>query len=692
MYKGIKKFLLTVALACVSVNVFAAENTFFIAPDEQVVSLKLEEKKAWIDGKKYTLPVSPKMIENRLYLPYKFILQNVLDAQGEWNADTKQATIRKNDVSMVLEAGSKNLYYNDSIQQLPAFPRRVSGYLMIPASILSDYFDVEVDYNKQTKVITLKQVQDLSKPVVGTRPTADFIFEKDSYIAGQTIGVIDQSCDKDGEMIVEKQWQINNDKQNRAKRLDDIFHTPKEGKYYVSLRVKDASRNWSEWTTKEIVIKPNEVPIVDTLTLKKESVAQGEEIKLDYTYKNEDWEQMEEEIWTYECLENGENSKIEGKPEVLFYPGKFRITLQLKDAYGNISEPKEIMLHVTQEIKQSELDYKFKEGKIGARIDNLKQFNFHQYTEVKPKKVVDAGTKLLMSNSPESVSQKGILYQDTIKGEGRILYHHKNTATDGVDTRRLVIVIENTTTTPVTVVKRGQGTKGPVSDVLYVGQQALQDYFMKDYEQQFVLKPAQKKYIYDTKNRRFSNGDTVSGILDMYCSDTVKVTIAMVGKNTKITDINKLPFLPKDGIHTRGSFENADRYYEFSVDKTGPVKLLLGLSKDEKEKWLEGYDVLTGEKVVNKGNYGMLYKLRITPEETTGVLINPRGTLYKGFIKWTGGKVYEMPSKGVIRGSQQAIVAGVLKEEKQYEVSYMLPSGSSAPVLFCFIPETYWND
>ena len=38
----------------------------------------------------------------------------------------------------------------------------------------------------------------------------------------------------------------------------------------------------------------------------------------------------------------------------------------------------------------------------------------------------DDDTTLLFSDSPETVEQDGILYQDTVKGDTRLLYYHLN--------------------------------------------------------------------------------------------------------------------------------------------------------------------------------------------------------------------------------------------------------------------------
>ena len=47
------------------------------------------------------------------------------------------------------------------------------------------------------------------------------------------------------------------------------------------------------------------------------------------------------------------------------------------------------------------------------------------YQELRAK-VKAEGPKLLFSDSPEMVYETGILYRDTLQGEGRLFFHHVN--------------------------------------------------------------------------------------------------------------------------------------------------------------------------------------------------------------------------------------------------------------------------
>ena len=52
----------------------------------------------------------------------------------------------------------------------------------------------------------------------------------------------------------------------------------------------------------------------------------------------------------------------------------------------------------------------------------------------------DDDTTLLFSDSPETVEQDGILYQDTVKGDTRLLYYHLNGMKED---KKIAVVIQN---------------------------------------------------------------------------------------------------------------------------------------------------------------------------------------------------------------------------------------------------------
>ncbi len=706
MNRKIISIIMALSVACYPASILKAdevlikevtsekqESLFTIEPDIKSIRLKVDSRTAMVNQRKDTLNAAPVIINGKLYVPYKFVLQELFDSNGRYDAKNKTLSISQYKKTLVLYEGKKKALINGQTINIDTPPIVKKGILLVPIKLISDTFNISFSFDSKTNTVWLTLREDLTQPVIGTRPTAKFSFERAEYIAGEMIIVQDQSFDVDGDTIVERQWQVNDDKSSRTWDIESFLKTPPPGVNYISLRVKDSRRNWSEWHTQRITVQPNKAPVITSLTIDKDQLAQGEKIELHYAYENEEWETIAEEQWSYRYAgeKNILKESITGKPHALFYPGAFIIELQLKDAYGNISEKKEIPIHITEQVKQTELDYKFKEGNVGTVIDNFHNFNYSEYALVDNYTVTNTGAKLLMSNSPESVREKGILYKDVIQGSGRILYHHRNMIEDPSENKRLVIIMENKNPFSTIVTKRREGTKGPTSDILFAGSQLLVDFLKKDFYDEYTLGPNEKKYLFDSAKKQWNKGDTVSGMIELYCNEEVHFTIAMVGQDTQLADVETLPILKRDGIHSRGSFENADRYYTLNLDNDKPYKIMLGKPANDMEDWLQGYDALTGEKVMNKGNYGMVYWMRLHVKEDTGILFNLRSNIFKGAVGFTNGGSYEMPYRGLVKNVQQGYVAGVAKEGKITEMLYVLPNGSAAPILFCFIPKSQWN-
>lgn len=656
--------------------------------------LKLNVAKAWINGIENPLSAPPKVINGRTYLPLRFTIDELVEGAVDWNKDTNTATITKGSTVVIVQVSNTEVLVNGEkvIVETPAIME--NGFTYLPVRVMADLFGIQTEYDEKEK--TIKLIKSLSDDgsfggATNRAPVADFTFSQDSYVAGQIVESIDTSYDEDGDLIVEKEWMINNNPKLKTAKLETMFKTPTAGFYTISLRVKDIKGAWSEWYTKEIWIQPNEKPVVTSLETSKEAYAGGEELAFTYTYENEEWEAIKSERWTYRHISEPESKAVVDKPKYIFDEGQYIITLQLEDAYGNLGDKKEVLVNITSESRISEYEYRFKNGTIGDVIDNFKNFNYQQYKEIMATSTIMGDGTLIMSDSPELVKANGILYKETAEGQGRLMFHHINDFADeenAIEAKKLVIIAENTTDKPVTLVIRNKSIKGPSSDILYVGQQALYEYFQSSQRNEYELKPGEKIYLHDSSNKKWNRGDCISGQMDFYTTGQVTFTFAALGKDAQMEDVLGLPTLDLD-IHPRGTFYSTDIYHTVVLEDTEPVKLVIGKGSDE---WLIGKDGITGEERLNRGNFGVIYHIKVTAMEDTGVILNPRGGIFRGAVRWNETSSYLAPAKGYFSGnSSKAVMIGVIKKGETKVIEYVLPNGSAAPVLIGFIPESSWG-
>ena len=654
---------------------------------EERIILTLDQKDALVNGVPYTLNAPPIAIEGRTYLPLRFIGEQVLHAQLDWQPENETITISKDGKQIIVVVGKNIALVNGEEIELDAPPIVKEGSTLLPVRFISEQFNIISSYDKVTKEITLVG----PSKGTNTKPIASFNFSESTYVAGQVVSAISASYDPDGHKLIDKLWCIVGEKTITNKELSNMFRTPRTGTYTIGLQVQDEYGLWSDWTYQDITILPNQAPTITYLGTEKKEYAQGEELVFQYLYENEEWETIINQKWTYRKEGEDRSKAILGKPEALFTEGTYIIGLELDDAYGNRSQIVESNIHITDEVLKQELAFRFTEGNIGDIIDNYQGFNYREYQDVKlSSKTTVAGT-MIMSDSPEVVMREGILYRDSIQGTGRILIHHINSFSDTSTmdgNKRLVMVAENKTNEVATITLTNKTIKGPVDDILLLGQKVLNEYLVGSAPETMTLMPGEKKYIYDSKTK-WIKGSCIAGLMDVETTGQVMFTMAAVSQESTLDTMDGMELLLKQ-VHPRGTFDTIAINYSIILDGSIPEKMLIGIGQEE---WIKGYDAITNEVTYSTGNFGMSYYITITAKEDTGIILNPRADMFRGAIEWQGVGVYNIPKIGnIYSNTAKAVSLGTINAGETKTIEYMLPNGSSAPVLLGFIPKSYWNN
>ena len=290
-----------------------------------------------------------------------------------------------------------------------------------------------------------------------------------------------------------------------------------------------------------------------------------------------------------------------------------------------------------------------------------------------------------MSDSPEEVQGFGILYRDSINGKGRILIHHINQM-DTTEKQRLALVVENPTTSPITVKLMNKSIKGPANDILRVGQICLNEYLSGTIPAEtIVLKPGEKKYIYD---KNWTVNSCISAHIDVETDGEAKFTVANLSAADTLDTLDSLYYYQPDGVHYSGTYDKIGINYKLNLSGTEAEKLSLGVANSG--EWVVGYDERVPGTIENTGNFGVSYYITVTAQEDMGVILNNRGGMFQGAVKWNN-TVYNMPGKGVFSGTTtKAVVLGTIKKGETVTIEYLLPNGSAAPTLIGFIPKSQW--
>ena len=648
----------------------------------------LNSKKYYKNGNAYTSTARAISFNEKNYIPIRLAVDTVLAGELTFDPSTGTMVVIKDDVTLQMTVSSQKAYLNGTAISISACPISKDGTTYIPVTVLRDYFDYKVSYDSKQKSIKIVG----KDKGVNAEPVAQFKFAQNTYTAGQIVKAVNMSYDPDNHHFKDKLWCVINSNQEIVtdRELNKIFKLPKAGTYRIGLKVQDQYGLWSKWTYKEITILPNKAPQIAYLGTKKNAYAQGEKVEYQFYYENEEWEEITNEKWTYRRLGEESSKAMLGKPSELFEEGDYIITLELTDSYGNRSEICETTVHITDEALSTELRYRFTKGNVGDIIDNYKDFNYRDYADASIYHSSLIPGTMMMSDSPEEVYQEGILYQDHIDGTGRLLLHHINNFSDysvAFGEKRLVLVAENKTDKPITVTLGNKTIRGPVEDILHLGQKVLYDYLAGTKDEVITLKPGEKKYIYDS-GKKWKQNTCISGLMDVTTTGKVTFTTAAVSSGSTLNTMGKLEYLTQN-IHPRGTFEGVGIKYKLNLSSTKPTKIVLGNGQDE---WVKGYDALTYNVAYNKGNYGVTYYITMTASEDTGIILNPRANVFRGAVKWVGEGVYNAPNIGTIfNNTYKAVSLGTIKAGETKTLEYMLPNGSAAPIVLAFIPESYWD-
>ncbi|NLO89406.1 MAG: hypothetical protein GX088_03645 [Clostridia bacterium] len=656
-----------------------------VTPAPQRVELTVGSNAVIIDGKQMNIDVAPEVFNGTTLLPMRFVCQDILAAGVDWSDQDKKVTVKKGELLIELWVNNKTAFVDGKEYSLNQPPLIRNSRVLVPLRFLSESTGLTVDYEHLSKKITITRSQE---GTVNNAPNAYFEFVDAEVRAGQAVRVNDLSWDPEGDAIVAWEWEVVNDKgeRKRVASLDEYFPVRTPGTYLVRLRVKDSNENWSQLYEKNLEVKPNQPPVIKEFEAGAKRIPQGTPLNFTYKVEDEPWDSIVEERWVYRWKDyTGKTIEVVGKPRALFGDQTYEVALKVKDSFNNWSNEAVIVLESTKEKGKSEYEFKFSDPVSGEFFINPDNIHYNSLPEAAVE-VEYGGPVLILSNSPETVKSPGILYQDRVKGKVRIYYHHKN----GTGKRcTFAVWVKNLGDSNEVVKINNLALAGPTTDEMFLGQRVAYQYLNSPGGSSVILNRGGVAAINTGQyGKAIANGEIISGMIELECSEQLEITLAMIELGQDYYSAHVV--LSPDGIHARGTFEDGDVIIMATLKGSEPEKITLGRDISV-EGFIKGRDALTGEEVVNKGNYGVLYKITVKSPTETGVIFNPRGTIFRGAAADSQGQAYLLPATGFIRGNFfVGAVMGVIPAQKEKTFLYTPPGGSDTPALIVLIPKPYW--
>ncbi|RXZ76592.1 copper amine oxidase N-terminal domain-containing protein [Paenibacillaceae bacterium] len=584
------------------------------------------------------------------YAPFSSIAK-VYGFKVAYEAKTKESIARNEELEIRFKPDSANIKVNGKIVKSSGAVFIQNGYMMIPLRTWADLTG---------STLTLKDSEMTfawSRPSI---PEATFSVLNEEIYAGQTkILIADHASSPSGRKIIDQRWEGK----------QDIYDEP--GEYTITRSVMDDRSRWSDPYSVTIhVLKANEPPVA-AFSTDKTTYRIGEPVL--YTENSYDDENsIVRKTWS-------------GQAPVFFESGDYTISLEVEDGHGATDSVFQ-QITVTDEVLYTPEEYyplftpvgdKF--PIVGSSVLNHEEVIY----SVLPERV-----SLARSNSPETLSGEGIVFYSRLDGKIRFLFHHQNRSAENL---KIYLVATNPNASVARVRTTAFGMGGPNTYVSTSGKLAVSRYFSSSLDPKdnlaVSLQPGETKVIIPEMSQvPLKPGQVMSAYADLYADSYVEFRVVVVeGDNNPIDALPSLSHLDRDNYHVRGTFFGADRVLEIS-GRLGEKAQRIPLGDRYIDKYLDGFDEMTGDPERNTGNFGVLYKMKVEVAPRTLIALNPRGGHYAGAFL-VNGTVVNTTDNSILKDQNEA---GVLYRTgdaaETVDISFVIASGSNTPLQLLFLP------
>ncbi|MGN1318674.1 MAG: stalk domain-containing protein [Lachnospirales bacterium] len=135
-----------------------ADNTAAVisAPpvSDKVIQLQIGSNKLINEGNVTTIDVPAQIINSRTMVPLRAIFE-ALDAEVNWDGDTRTITSTKNDITVKMQIGSNILYKNSEEKVLDVPAQIVDSRTLVPVRAIAEAYDCKVEWDGTTQTVTI---------------------------------------------------------------------------------------------------------------------------------------------------------------------------------------------------------------------------------------------------------------------------------------------------------------------------------------------------------------------------------------------------------------------------------------------------------------------------------------------------------------------------------------------------------
>ncbi|QGQ93801.1 hypothetical protein EHS13_02210 [Paenibacillus psychroresistens] len=109
----------------------------------------------WIDGKEKQLELEPQVVDGRILIALRELFET-LGAKVEWNPNTSEITATKGERIVVLKVGSKDAKINGKLKRLDVEPQLINEKTYVPVRFVSEALGTEVRWDEFSSSVYIK--------------------------------------------------------------------------------------------------------------------------------------------------------------------------------------------------------------------------------------------------------------------------------------------------------------------------------------------------------------------------------------------------------------------------------------------------------------------------------------------------------------------------------------------------------
>ncbi|MEK3723402.1 copper amine oxidase N-terminal domain-containing protein [Paenibacillus sp. FSL H8-0034] len=415
---------------------------------------------------------------------------------------------------------------------------------------------------------------------------------------------------------------------------------------------------------------PNTKPVA-RFSVNKKSYRLGEPIIYSNTSYDPDGDTIKNVEWT-------------GKAEAIFQPGLFKVSLSVTDSKGTVSEPFSYNVEIVDDPYLDEFEYKVYHEPVGTYVKE-EEATLRAYLRGIPQlpniATLEKDRPLIVSDSPETFTEKGFLYQEKVNGKARLYADHVNGMKEKV---QFAIIVRNPSPDkPVTIKTTRHGEVHPSIYANLIGNEASIEFLQSDSSPESIT-VAPYQTMYYKKMPEFYPDQGMNVMYDVETSGEVYFSFVAMDAGAGIESVGMYKQLDYTG-NVRGTFDGSD--VSWNVDLTGLKKpSSLAIGDGTSDQFVTGVDAYVKEHSLNLGNYGVVYKIHMDHPPKMALLLLPRGGVFRGPFE-INGSIVQAPPSGIMMDYQgYTILARTDGTEPSLDIEFTPAAGSAFPVDVIFYP------